>query len=182
MSWGGRNGDRGSVGVEPDRVETRATVSHLQHGDAACRSFEGERQQKINTYKQKFEAGPSQAPPHGAQDRAGRGVVRVYSESNAPSHDSAIEHGCLTLIDCLGSVHLQLQHALMLRCPIARSCHTPQPVSSTEPFPVHVHSGPPLAPSFPAPCVYSQMQTEIHTAHCRLCANDGFRVPVPQSG
>ena len=111
--------------------------------------------------------------------RAGVGVGRVYSESNAPSHDSAIEHGCLTLRDCLGSVHLQLQHALMLRCPIARSCHTPQPVSSTEPFPVHVHSGPPLAPSFPAPCVYSQMQTEIHTAHCRLCANDGFREPVP---
>ena len=54
-------GDRGSVGVEPDRVETRATVSHLQHGDAACRSFEGERQQKINTYKQKLEAGPSHA-------------------------------------------------------------------------------------------------------------------------
>ena len=49
-------GDRGSVGVEPDRVETRATVSHVQHGDAACRSFEGERQQKINTNKQKVKA------------------------------------------------------------------------------------------------------------------------------
>ena len=85
--------------------------------------------------------------------RTGRaGVVRVHSESYAPSHDSAIEHGCLTLIDCLGSVHLQLQHALMLRCPIARSCHTPQPVSSQNrspsmstlvpllpfPFPLHV--------------------------------------------